>query len=239
MEAEARAWIEAVLGEPLGDETLHVILKSGVVLCNLINALKPGSIKKISTKKMPFMQMENISNYLAAVGPSGLGIPAFETFMTIDLYEEQNMQAVVLNVCRTRLEPQTSRLRARPQPTRHSVPRHPCRYVTHALEPRLGQIHSLGRKAQSFYEGATLGVKMSTENKREFTEEQMNAGKTTVGVFGKGSHASGQADAKANLGGGEGDAAPPPSLQKQPSMAEPACNPPAVMGRRWSSSSSV
>ena len=111
-----RAWIEAVLGEPLGDETLHVILKSGVVLCNLINALKPGSIKNISTKKMPFMQMENISNYLAAVGPSGLGIPAFEAFMPIDLYEEQNMQAVVLNVCHTGLETRTSRPRARPQP---------------------------------------------------------------------------------------------------------------------------
>lgn len=59
-----------------------------------------------------------------------------------------------------------------------------CKSVTHAREPRLGQIHSLGRKAQSFYEArATLGVKMSTENKREFTEEQMNAGKTTVGVL--------------------------------------------------------
>ena len=178
MEAEARVWMEAVLGEPLGDGTLQELLKSGVVLCNLVNALKPGSVKKISTKKMPFMQMENIANYLAAVGPSGLGIPAFETFMTIDLYEEQNMQAVVLN------------------------------------------IHSLGRLAQSFYSGATLGAKMATRNKREFTEEQMNAGKTTVGVFGKGSHVSAQADAKANLGEGEGA---PTALQKQDS------NPPAIM----------
>ena len=53
------------------------------------------------------------------------------------------------------------------------------------FEPRLGQIHSLGRKAQSFYEGGTLGVNQDVHQdvQREFTEEQMNAGKTTVGVL--------------------------------------------------------
>ena len=165
-----RAWIEAVLGEPLGDETLHVILKSGVVLCNLINALKPGSIKNISTKKMPFMQMENISNYLAAVGPSGLGIPAFEAFMPIDLYEEQNMQAVVLNVCHTDARTDATQ-GSNPEPAdlaRDHSPRATALQGIHAglllTRLSLGQIHSLGRKAQSFYEGATLGVKMSTES---------------------------------------------------------------------------
>ena len=33
-ETDARAWIEAVLGEPLGDETLHLVLKSGVHWCS-------------------------------------------------------------------------------------------------------------------------------------------------------------------------------------------------------------
>ena len=179
MEKEAREWIEAVIGEPI-EGTLQEGLKSGVVLCKLINTLKAGSVKKVNKMKMPFMQMENISAYLSAVGPDGLGIPAFEMFQTIDLYEDQNMGQVVLN------------------------------------------IHSLGRKAQSFYSGATLGAKMATANKREFTEEQMNAGKNTVGVFGKGSHASAQADAKAKLGGGDDGAAsptapPPAPLQKQPS----------------------
>ena len=65
-ETDARAWIEAVLGEPLGDETLHLVLKSGVVLCNLLNKISPGCCKKPTMKKLPFMQMENVSNYLTA-----------------------------------------------------------------------------------------------------------------------------------------------------------------------------
>ena len=160
MEKEAKLWIEAVIGESLEEGTFHEVLKSGVILCKLINALKPGSVKKISSKKIPFMQMENVAAYLSAC--HDLGIPDFESFMTVDLYEEQNMNAVVLN------------------------------------------LHALGREAQVQQlnpGGPTLGAKMATENKREFTEEQMNAGKNVVGVFGKGSHASAQEDAKAKLGG--------------------------------------
>ena len=32
-------------------------LKSGVVLCNLINAIAPGSVNRISTMNAPFKQM--------------------------------------------------------------------------------------------------------------------------------------------------------------------------------------
>ena len=48
-EDEARAWIEAVtqLQKP-DDESFEAWLRSGVVLCTLLNALKPNSIKKIS-----------------------------------------------------------------------------------------------------------------------------------------------------------------------------------------------
>jgi hypothetical protein len=60
MEVSARAWIEAVLGEPLGAGSLQAELKSGEVLCRVINTIKPGSVKKINQMKMPFMQMENI-----------------------------------------------------------------------------------------------------------------------------------------------------------------------------------
>ena len=44
-------------------------------------------------------------------------------------------------VCHTRLEPRILRLRARPQPTRHSAPVHPDRSATHTCEPRLGQAY--------------------------------------------------------------------------------------------------
>ena len=59
-----RMWIEAVTGEKLGESTLQEELKNGLVLCNLINCIKPGLVGKPSTSKMPFKQMENISMYL-------------------------------------------------------------------------------------------------------------------------------------------------------------------------------
>ena len=67
-EDEARAWIEAVteLQKP-DDESFEAWLRSGVVLCTLLNALKPNSIKKISTSTMPFKQMEQISLFLRGI----------------------------------------------------------------------------------------------------------------------------------------------------------------------------
>lgn len=65
LEEQCRQWIEEVTGESLpwedaGEGELHNALKSGVALCRLVNKLAPGSIKKISTSKMPFPQRENI-----------------------------------------------------------------------------------------------------------------------------------------------------------------------------------
>mmetsp|Transcript_6279 Transcript_6279/g.17601 ORF Transcript_6279/g.17601 Transcript_6279/m.17601 type:complete len:463 (-) Transcript_6279:376-1764(-) len=96
LESEARSWIEAVIGEPLGAGSMHEELKSGEILCKLVNAIKPGSVPKISTMKTPFKQMENIGNYLHAC--SSLGVPAFESFQTVDLFENKNMLAVVTNL---------------------------------------------------------------------------------------------------------------------------------------------
>ena len=49
-----------------GSSGVHEALKSGVVLCNLANALKPGCVAKVNDSKMAFKQMENINNFLDA-----------------------------------------------------------------------------------------------------------------------------------------------------------------------------
>jgi hypothetical protein len=95
LEAEARAWISAVLGEPL-EGSLHEELKSGVKLVNLVRTIKPDIIKPASKMSAPFKQMENIGNYLSAC--TKLGAQAHDSFQTVDLYENANMLAVVIQI---------------------------------------------------------------------------------------------------------------------------------------------
>ena len=54
-------------------EALH-----GERLCELINAIQPGSVPRITRSAMPFRQMENIAAYLDACRT--IGVPNFELF---------------------------------------------------------------------------------------------------------------------------------------------------------------
>ncbi|XP_015929975.1 myophilin [Parasteatoda tepidariorum] len=77
-------------------EKFYELLKDGQVLCRLINVLQPGSIpeKKINNTKMAFKCMENINLFLEQV--KKLGVPAEETFQTVDLWEQQNLTSVLI-----------------------------------------------------------------------------------------------------------------------------------------------
>lgn len=92
-EEEARKWIEEVAGITL-EGSFHEALKDGVALCKVINSIKQGGKQvKIATSKLPFRQMENIHQFL--MGIEELGVPSFESFQTIDLFEAKNMLQVV------------------------------------------------------------------------------------------------------------------------------------------------
>jgi len=96
---EVLQWINSVLGEGTINtsgkaEDFWETLKDGVVLCNLANALQPGSIKKIEQTKMPFKCMENINNFTRAA--TAMGVPTPELFQSVDLWERQILNAVVL-----------------------------------------------------------------------------------------------------------------------------------------------
>ena len=45
---------------------MRQVLKSGVILCQLILKIKPGSCREPSKMNAPFKQRENIGNYLSA-----------------------------------------------------------------------------------------------------------------------------------------------------------------------------
>ena len=97
LEASCRAWVQSVAGVSFGaGSSLQEELKSGVVLCQLANAIKPGSCKKASSLSAPFKQMENISHYLVAC--DALGVPKHDQFQTVALFENKDMMQVLTNL---------------------------------------------------------------------------------------------------------------------------------------------
>ncbi|XP_026810331.1 myophilin isoform X2 [Rhopalosiphum maidis] len=94
-EKEMLEWIGNVLGEAIPSNVSYEdYLKDGVVLCNLINKIAPGSVKKIQTKGSNFQLMENIQRFQAAI--KKYGVPEEEIFQTADLFERRNIPQVTL-----------------------------------------------------------------------------------------------------------------------------------------------
>jgi len=93
LEREVTEWIEAVANQKKEDKSFAEWLKDGQVLCALVNAIKPGIVKKVNTSAMPFKQMENITYFMNAARE--LGVPESSMFGTPDLYEEKNIGSVV------------------------------------------------------------------------------------------------------------------------------------------------
>ena len=88
---QARAWIEAVLAKPAGEEgdSLSTALKSGVLLCELLNTVSPGAVKKAGKMNVAGVHRENIELFVG--GCRKLGVPDANNFETADLYEERNL----------------------------------------------------------------------------------------------------------------------------------------------------
>ncbi|KAI8909525.1 calponin homology domain-containing protein [Gorgonomyces haynaldii] len=87
-ERQALDWVKQVSGMPL-DGDFYTALKDGQALCMAINKILPEKPIKISNSKMAFKQMENIHAFLEKIRV--LGVPSFESFQTIDLFEAKNL----------------------------------------------------------------------------------------------------------------------------------------------------
>lgn len=96
LEDAAKKWISEVLNVPTPDVSIAAWLKSGVILCQLVNIIKPGSVNSIYDKNLSYRQMENIEHYLKAC--SSLGIPHMDLFETSDLFNEKNINSVINNI---------------------------------------------------------------------------------------------------------------------------------------------
>lgn len=98
MAAECLEWIKEITAEQIntsGDmDNFFEVLKDGVLLCKLVNTIQPGSVKRINESKMAFKCMENITGFLEAA--KSQGVPVQETFQSVDLWERQNLNSVVI-----------------------------------------------------------------------------------------------------------------------------------------------
>ncbi|KAK4320070.1 hypothetical protein Pmani_009036 [Petrolisthes manimaculis] len=95
---ECLQWIAEVTGKDMDTtgsaDNFYELLKNGMLLCEVINTLMPGQVKKIQTSTMAFKCMENINNFTE--GAKKAGVPSQETFQTVDLWERQNLNSVVV-----------------------------------------------------------------------------------------------------------------------------------------------
>lgn len=92
-EQQAREYIEIVSGMKFPSDSFHESLKDGSILCNMMNIILPSDPIKVAVSKMPFKQMENIGNFLKRA--EKLGVPAFDRFQTVDLFEAKNLDQVI------------------------------------------------------------------------------------------------------------------------------------------------
>ncbi|XP_014375342.1 calponin-1 [Alligator sinensis] len=86
-EQELRAWIETMTGRRIGDNFMEG-LKDGVILCELINKLQPGSVRKMNESTQNWHKLENIGNFITAI--SRYGVKAHDIFEANDLFENAN-----------------------------------------------------------------------------------------------------------------------------------------------------
>lgn len=97
--AKAMSWIQErtqMEMDTSGDPAqVFEVLSDGFVLLQLMKALQiPIGIKReLTRQKMPFKKMEYINEFLTACDK--YGVPKTELFQTVDLYENQNIVAVI------------------------------------------------------------------------------------------------------------------------------------------------
>uniref|UniRef100_A0A8D2AT32 LIM domain 7 n=1 Tax=Sciurus vulgaris TaxID=55149 RepID=A0A8D2AT32_SCIVU len=90
--AEAQRWVEAVTEKNFETRDFRASLENGVLLCDLINKLKPGIIKKINRLSTPIAGLDNINVFLKAC--EQIGLKEAQLFHPGDLQDLSNRVTV-------------------------------------------------------------------------------------------------------------------------------------------------
>ncbi|CAF0925330.1 unnamed protein product [Brachionus calyciflorus] len=95
-ERQAKEWIEAVIEEKFPNGKYEDALKDGVILCKLMNKLKPGIIAKFNTSGSEYVLRDNISQFLTAAAK--YGVLRNDLFQTVDLFDQKDIALVTQSI---------------------------------------------------------------------------------------------------------------------------------------------
>ncbi|KAM9330401.1 LIM and calponin homology domains-containing protein 1 [Gastrophryne carolinensis] len=98
---EAQSWIEQLTGRSFGDKDFRTGLENGILLCELLNAIKPGLIKKINRLPTPIAGLDNVTLFLR--GCKELGLKESQLFDPGDLQDNSNKAAIRISDCNRKL----------------------------------------------------------------------------------------------------------------------------------------
>ena len=96
LEGRCRDWIEGNLGRKLEGPTFRESLMDGVAVCDLINVLAPGTIKKIHKSPILMFRRENFGSFQRAC--LKLGCKEIETAVFEDVYDDKDMGQFLINI---------------------------------------------------------------------------------------------------------------------------------------------
>ncbi|KAM6220878.1 LIM and calponin homology domains-containing protein 1 [Rhynchocyon petersi] len=99
--SEAQKWIEQVTGRSFGDKDFRTGLENGILLCELLNAIKPGLVKKINRLPTPIAGLDNIILFLR--GCKELGLKESQLFDPSDLQDTSNRGGIKSLDCSRKL----------------------------------------------------------------------------------------------------------------------------------------
>jgi hypothetical protein len=94
-ERQAQAWIETITGEKFVGR-YEDTLRNGILLCKLMNKLRPGIIQKINVNGGDYKYMDNLSQFLRAA--QSYGVPEVDLFPANDLWELKNIAGVTQTI---------------------------------------------------------------------------------------------------------------------------------------------
>ncbi|XP_072884022.1 LIM domain only protein 7 isoform X6 [Hemitrygon akajei] len=83
--AEGQRWVEEVTGKKFGQKDFRSALEDGILLCELVNKIKPGVNKKINRLSTPIAGLDNINVFLK--GCQKIGLKEAQLFHPGDLQD--------------------------------------------------------------------------------------------------------------------------------------------------------